>query len=141
MARSDAAFGAYFRSMRARLGPPQAIVATAHEIARVVYHLLKYHEACKEESAAVYTRQRHERELKHLTRRASKLGYALTPAAASQPASVISPWGKRRFLSKPVLGAPLARGTEGACEGDSHSSAYVPMFRLRVLQARPVRMR
>ena len=27
--------------MRARLGPKQAIVATAHKIARTVYHLLK----------------------------------------------------------------------------------------------------
>ena len=39
VARSDSAFGAYFRAMRARLGPQQAIVATAHKIARVVYHL------------------------------------------------------------------------------------------------------
>ncbi len=38
-ARSDSAFGAYCRAMRARLGPQQAIVATAHQIARVVYHL------------------------------------------------------------------------------------------------------
>jgi hypothetical protein len=39
VARSDSAFGASFRSMRARLGPQQAIVATAHKSARVVYHL------------------------------------------------------------------------------------------------------
>ena len=38
VARSHSAFGAYFRSMRARLGPEQATVATAHKIARVVYH-------------------------------------------------------------------------------------------------------
>jgi transposase len=52
VARSDSAFGASFRSMRARLGPPQAIVATAHQIARVVYHLFQHHEAFQEESAA-----------------------------------------------------------------------------------------
>ena len=39
VARSDSACGAYVRAMRARLGPQQAIVATAHKIARVVYHL------------------------------------------------------------------------------------------------------
>jgi len=27
--------------MRAKLGPSQAIVATAHKIARIVYHMLK----------------------------------------------------------------------------------------------------
>jgi len=36
VARSDAAFGAYFRARRARLGPQQAIVATAHKSARGV---------------------------------------------------------------------------------------------------------
>jgi hypothetical protein len=39
VARSDSAFGAYVRAMRARLGPQQASVATAHKSARVVYHL------------------------------------------------------------------------------------------------------
>ena len=89
VARSDSAFGAYFRSMRARLGPQQAIVATAHKIARVVYHLLQQHEAFKAESATVYTRQRRERELKHLTRRASNLGYILTPIAIAPLADVV----------------------------------------------------
>jgi len=83
VARSDSAFGAYFRAMRARRGPQQAIVATAHKIARVVYHLLQHHEAFKAESAAEYAHQRRERELKHLTRRARKLGYTLTPFAAA----------------------------------------------------------
>ncbi len=38
VAQSHSSFGAYYRAMRARLGPRQAIVATAHKIARVVYH-------------------------------------------------------------------------------------------------------
>jgi transposase len=79
VARSGSSFGAYFRVMRARLGPQQATVATAHKIARVVYHLLKYREPFNNESAAEYERTRRDRELKHLTRRANKLGYALTP--------------------------------------------------------------
>ena len=45
VSRSDNAFGAFFRSMRARQGPQRAIVATAHTLARVVYHLLTYREA------------------------------------------------------------------------------------------------
>jgi transposase len=81
VARSASAFGAYFRTMRARLGPQQATVATAHKIARVVYHLLKYHQPFNEESAAEYMRKRRERELQHLSRRAQKLGYTLTPVA------------------------------------------------------------
>ena len=88
VARSDSAFGASFRAMRARLGPQQAIVATAHTMARVVSHLLSERQAFRDESATAYARQRRERELKHLTRRANKLGYTLAPVATSQPACV-----------------------------------------------------
>jgi len=91
VARSDSTFGAFFRSMRARLGPQQAIVATAHKIARVVYHLLKYREAFNPESAAAYTCKRREREVKQLTRRAQKLGYTLTPADSASAVSTPSP--------------------------------------------------
>src|SRR2546430_7593838 len=83
--RSDSAVGAYYRAMRARLGPRQAMVATAHKIARIVYHLLKTGEPYREESDAEYECKRQEREIKHLTRRAQKLGYTLTAAPATTP--------------------------------------------------------
>jgi hypothetical protein len=44
--------------MRARRGPGQAIVATAHKIARIVYHLLKTGEPYREEGAAEYEQKR-----------------------------------------------------------------------------------
>lgn len=77
--------------MRARKGPQQAIVASAHKIARIVYHMLKYGEAYEEQSAAMYEEQRRQRELRQLTRRAQKLGYALTPAASTQLQSALEP--------------------------------------------------
>ncbi len=64
VARSDSAIGAFYRTMRAREGPQQATVATAHKIARIVYHLLKYGEAYEPESAAADERNRQERELR-----------------------------------------------------------------------------
>lgn len=85
--RSDSAIGAYYRAMRARLGPQQAIVATAHKIARIVYHLLTTHEPYREEHAAEYEQKQRERELKHLQRRAQKLGYTLTVVPATVPES------------------------------------------------------
>src|SRR6185503_17538208 len=60
VSRSDSAIGAYYRAMRARKGPQQATVATAHKIARIVYHLLKYGQAYEEQSAAAYEQQREE---------------------------------------------------------------------------------
>jgi transposase len=83
VSRSDSAIGAYYRSMRARKGPMQATTATAHKIARIVYHLLKYGEVCEEESAEVYEQKRKERDVRQLMRRADKLGYILTPSASS----------------------------------------------------------
>jgi hypothetical protein len=89
VARSDSAIGAYYRAMRARKGPEQATVATAHKIARIVYHLLKYGQAYEAESADAYEQKRQERELRVLTRRAAKLGYTLAPV--SEPLSDSSP--------------------------------------------------
>ena len=63
----------------------QAIVATAHKIARVDYHLLQYGEAFVSEDAAEYEHKRQERELKQLMRRAKKLGYNLVPQVAPPP--------------------------------------------------------
>jgi transposase len=87
VARSQSSFGRYFRAMRARLGPQQAIVATAHKIARVVYHLLTTKQPYREECAEEADQKRQERELKQLTRRAQKLGYTLNPVAEPAPAS------------------------------------------------------
>jgi hypothetical protein len=81
VSRSDTAVGAYYRSMRAHKGPQQAIVATIHKIARIVYHLLKTGEAYVEQSSGEFEEQRREREQRQLTRRAHKLALTLTPAS------------------------------------------------------------
>jgi len=39
---SQSALGAYYRRMVARIGKMQAVTATAHKLARIVYSLLKY---------------------------------------------------------------------------------------------------
>jgi transposase len=95
--RAHSSIGAYYRAMRARLGPKQAIVATAHKIARTVYHLLKTGEAYREESSAEYERKRQERERKHLERHARKLGYILTAMSAAAPDSPSEPGSDGSF--------------------------------------------
>lgn len=79
---SQTAYGAHFRHMRARIGPAQAIVATAHKIARTFYHVLKDRTPFHELSAKDYLKSAHERELAQLTRKAAKLGFTLTPGPA-----------------------------------------------------------
>ncbi len=75
--------GAYYRRQRVRLGEAQAIVATAHKIARTVYHLLKHREAFMAESAADYDARLQQRELAQLKRKAAKLGLSLVPAISA----------------------------------------------------------
>ncbi len=78
--RADCAFGAFYRRLKSRLGPAQAVVATAHKIARTVYHMLKYKLEYQAMNAADYEKQFREREIKYLQRKAAKLGFTLSPS-------------------------------------------------------------
>ncbi len=82
VSRTDTAFGAYFRRMRAKHGPKKAIVATAHKIARTVYFMLRDHKPYNQVSADEYTQRERKRELDRLQKKAAKLGYALNPVSA-----------------------------------------------------------
>jgi transposase len=77
--RGNSALGAFYRRLRARLGPEQATVATAHKLARIVYHMLKQRQPYHPTSAADYDEHQQQRELKSLQRRATMLGLTLTP--------------------------------------------------------------
>ena len=77
--RADCAFGAFYRRQRARLGPAQAAVATAHLIARVVYKMLKYKMEYEPLSVAQYEQRYHEQQLKYLEKKAAKFGLQLVP--------------------------------------------------------------
>ena len=77
--RADCVFGAFYRRQKARLGPAQAAVATAHLIARVVYKMLKYKVEYEPLSVAQYEQHYRERQLKYLQKKAAKLCFQLTP--------------------------------------------------------------
>jgi transposase len=78
----NSAFGAFYRRMKARLGAQQAIVATAHKIARAYYHILKHRTPFHDMGGEEYERRARQREIKNLQKRAAKLGLAVveTPA-------------------------------------------------------------
>jgi transposase len=76
--RSHSAFGAFYRRKRAQLGPMQAQVATAHKIARTVYHLLKFKTPYQDIGAKAYQQKAQDREVAHLRKQAAQLGYVLT---------------------------------------------------------------
>lgn len=81
----DSAFGVFYRRMRARLGAKQAIVATAHKIARAFYHMLKHRTPFHDMGGEEYERRAREREIANLRKRAAKVGLSFVetvPAAA-----------------------------------------------------------
>jgi hypothetical protein len=63
--------------MKARLGAPKAMTATARKIAVIFYHIVKERKPFHDVGEAHYIRQQQERTLKRLHRQAKQLGYTL----------------------------------------------------------------
>ncbi len=82
--RSDSALGAFLRRKKAHLGAPKAITATAHELARIIYAMLRYGQAYVDAGAEYYESQYRQRALRATKRRAAQLGYQLVPISDAQ---------------------------------------------------------
>ncbi len=79
LGRTQTALGSYYRRLRARKGPQQAVTATAHKLARMLYHLLKYREPYHPPSQEAYAQHYRQRQIRHLKRNAARLGFTLLP--------------------------------------------------------------
>jgi transposase len=77
--QADCVFGVMYRRLKARLGPAQATVATAHAIARVVYRMLKHKVEFETISVEEYEKKYREQQFKYMKKKAAKLGYQLVP--------------------------------------------------------------
>jgi transposase len=80
--RSQSGLGAFYRRMRARLGPQSAIVATAHKIARIIYHLLTHRTSFHDLSAEEYRQRSRTREIAAMRKKAARLGLTLVESQA-----------------------------------------------------------
>jgi transposase len=87
LSRSQSALGSFYRRMRARHGPAKANVATAHKLARIVYHMLKNRTPYQDPGADYYEQAYRQRSVRALTRNAARLGLTLQPIDA-QPSLV-----------------------------------------------------
>jgi len=76
--RTESALGDWFRRLRAKLGTPAAVTATAHKIARVLYAMVKHRRPFDPNRLGnpALRRQRQER---FLRRQAEALGFSLQP--------------------------------------------------------------
>jgi hypothetical protein len=71
--------------MRARVGPQSAIVATAHQSARLVYHLLTQRTPFRDRSTADYEQRTRDREIAALRNKATRFGFTLVESPAYAP--------------------------------------------------------
>lgn len=81
LSHSKSTLGIYYRRMRARLGAPQAITATAHKLARIIYAMLKNQTEYVDPGERYFEERARQRAIRNLTRRAKDLGFHLVPAA------------------------------------------------------------
>jgi transposase len=82
VSRSHHSLGAFYRRMRASLGPQSAIVATAHKLARIVYHLLIHCTLFRDLSAADDEQRARERDIAALRNKATRLGFTVVESPA-----------------------------------------------------------
>ena len=79
LTKSKSALGAHYRRKRSQLGPPKAITATAHKIARLVYFLIKHGAEYVDPGQDYYEEKYHDRIVKNLHKKAKSLGYEMVP--------------------------------------------------------------
>jgi transposase len=78
---SGSALGAYFRRMKTRIGAPKAMVATAHKLAKIIYHMIKKRESFNDIGQEAYAKRHEQRTIANMEKRAAKLGYSLVKVA------------------------------------------------------------
>ena len=68
--------------MRAKLGKPEAVTATAHKLARIIYAMLKNQTEYRDSGEGYYEGQARQRAVNNLKRKTKRLGFELVPNAA-----------------------------------------------------------
>lgn len=76
--RSQTRLGDFFRKMKGRLGTPKAITATAHKLARIIYHLLRERVTYDDSIFAQEDEAHRRRKFKQLSAQAAAYGFVLT---------------------------------------------------------------
>jgi transposase len=78
---ADHYLGEFFRRIPRKLGEPQAITATAHKLASIVFHLLSTKEPYQESVFMGCEEEAQQRADLRLKRQAARLGFQVIPAA------------------------------------------------------------
>jgi hypothetical protein len=87
---SKGAWGAFLRRHKARLGAPQAITATAHKLARIVYLALKHGMTYVRQTQEEYEAKLRDQQIRALKRKARYLGLKVIDVEPSPSASAVA---------------------------------------------------
>lgn len=79
--RHPSHLGESYRRMRYRLGPSKAITATAHKLARIIYHLVTTRQPYDESVFHQHDQLNQKRKTRRLQAQAKALGFALVPTS------------------------------------------------------------
>lgn len=79
LAHSKSSLGDFYRRMRAKMGAPKAITATAHKLARIVYHLISTRQEFDESRFAADQLHYQKRQQAKFRAKARALGFQLVP--------------------------------------------------------------
>lgn len=82
LSNSKSALGAFYRRLRARIGAPKAITATAYKIAKLFYRMLKTKQAYRDVGQEAYDERFRARRLRSLQHMAADLGFNLVAASS-----------------------------------------------------------
>jgi transposase len=77
---SQSFLGAKYRRFRGRMDAPKAITALAHNLATLIYPMLKFGHNYTDKGMQFYEQRYRERQLQYLKKQAAKQGFQLTPA-------------------------------------------------------------
>jgi transposase len=86
--KSKSVLGAHLRKMKARMGPIEAITATAHKMARAIYYMMLRKTDFQDAGEEYYDKLNQGKALKFLKKRAESLGYVLKKAEIEVPQPV-----------------------------------------------------
>jgi transposase len=84
VSRGKSVYSEFYRRVRSRSGSKEAIVATAHKIARTFYFMLKRQQSFIQPDLQSYMLAQREKDIHRLQIKAAKFGFSLQPAEVAQ---------------------------------------------------------
>ena len=85
LANSKTALGAFYRRLKARLGAPKALTATAHKLARIFYHVLKTKTPFVDAGQSQYETQYRDRVTRSLKKEPPHWAFSSFPSLRTPP--------------------------------------------------------